>query len=173
MEGPRPTRCLAAALALVLMSGCASDLWLRDGRAVHRELDFSVALPPADEWERVQVEGAWLAYRHRSGAHMSLQTRCFRRYLNAQLRARHLLIGVAPRELLQSGPAAVGSVGGWTQVVAVGEDPVRVRLKTVTLLVEDCAYDWLLTARDDFDAREPGFDAWWQSFERAPAEGTS
>jgi hypothetical protein len=173
MEGPRPTRCLAAALALVLVNGCASDMQWRDGRAVHRELGFSVATPPGGAWERVAVEGAWLAYRHPAGAHMSLQTRCFRRYLNAQLRARHLLIGVAPRTLRQSGPVSVGPYGGWSQRVDVGEGPTPIRLKTLTLLIEDCAYDWLLTAHDDFDALEPVFDAWWQSFEREPAGGPS
>ena len=173
MEGTRPSRWLALVLLVGPLVGCAKDLLWRDGRAVHPELGFSVAAPADTQlWQPIVVDGSWLAYRHESGSHMSLQTRCFRRFLNAQLRARHLLIGVEPRELRQSGPVAVGAIGGWSQVVDVGgRAPVRV--KTVTLLVEECAYDWVLTSRDDFDALEPSFDAWWQSFARERDPGAS
>ncbi len=171
--GPRPIRCLAAALAFAVVWGCAGTPIVRDGRAYHPEAGFSVVAPPLGDWEPFRVDGAWLAYRSPSGAFMTLQTRCFRRYLNAQLRARHLLIGVSPRTVRQSGPVAVGPYGGWTQVVDVGEGEGALRLKTLTLLVEDCTYDFVLTARGDFAALEPAFDEWWQSFERVAARGAS
>ena len=176
MDGPRPSAWLALVLALAAIVGCASDRLWRDGRVVHRELGFSVAAVPGGDsgrWTQVSVDGSWLAYRHASGSHMSLQTRCFRRFLNAQLRARHLLIGVEPRTLRQSGPVAVGAFSGWSQIVDVGEGARPVRVKTLTLLVEDCAYDWVLTARGDFESLEPDFDAWWQSFARERAEDAS
>lgn len=176
MERPRSRRWLGWVLVFAVWGGCASDQLWRDGRVIHRKLGFSVAALPGGEegpWKLVSVDGSWLAYRHASGSHMSLQTRCFRRYLNAQLRARHLLIGVEPRTLRQSGPVAIGSFSGWSQVVDVGKGASPVRVKTLTLLVEDCAYDWVLTARDDFDTHEPTFDAWWQSFARELDEEAS
>ena len=79
--------------------------------------------------------------------------------------ARSLLIGVDQRVLRQSGPVAVGSLQGWSQVVDVEESGRVRRLKTVTLLAERCSYDFLLIAGDDFEGLEPGFDAWWGGFE--------
>jgi hypothetical protein len=43
-----------------------------------------------------------------------------------------------------------------------------VRVKTVTLVAGDCAFDWILAAREPIGSVEEAFDAWWQSFRLDP-----
>lgn len=164
-------RLLAAVAWLGLGLGCATDrVDLTGGRVGHARLGFSVAAAPSPAvWTPIDVKGAWLAHAHPGGALASLQTRCFDDRLSVQLRARHLLIGVRPRTLRQAGPVAARGLPGWSQVVDVGE-PAKLTLKTLTVLADACAIDWVLSVpHDDFAEREAEFDAWWATFERGPS----
>ena len=38
------------------------------------------------------------------------------------------------------------------------------RIKTVTLVLDDCSFDWILVAAGPFEAAEAAFDDWWASF---------
>jgi hypothetical protein len=96
---------------------------------------------------------------------MSAQSECGRKPPSPQVQARSLLIGVGTRVLRQSGPVAVGTTEGWSQVLDVEEEARVLRLKTVTLVTADCTVDFMLIAGDEFESVEPGFDRWWQSFE--------
>ena len=44
----------------------------------------------------------------------------------------------------------------------------------LVILAGGCTFDWVLATANDFEAAEPAFDAWWQSFQLGPryeAEG--
>jgi hypothetical protein len=159
-----------ALLGLGLFAGCAGDAALAGGRYVDPERRFAFSLPEPGEppWRRIEVERTLVAWTRVGGARMSAQAECGRRPPSPQVLARSLLIGVGPRVLRQSGPVAVGEIQGWSQVLDVQEGERVVRLKSVTLVAGECTLDFLLVAGDDFEAAEPGFDAWWQSLE-APA----
>ena len=169
-EGLLPT--LAGALLGVgLCGGCASDPALAGGRFVDPEHGFAfAALEPGEPpWHPARVDQTLVAYTRPGGARASAQSECGRTPPRPQVQARSLLIGVGPRVLRQSGPVAVGSTEGWSQVLDVEEGARVLRLKTVTLVTEACTVDFLLIAGDDFEDAERGFDAWWQSFEAVAA----
>ena len=79
--------------------------------------------------------------------------------------SRHLVMGLGERTLLAAGPLLVAGRGGWTQTVEFDRDGVPLRLKTVTLVVNDCTFDWILVASGPFEPAEQAFDAWWGSFQ--------
>jgi hypothetical protein len=147
------------------MLGCASGaLVVEDGRLRHARHGFSVALPERPPWERVSVDAA-AAFRTEGATRMSLQSRCGSPVADPRIMARHLVIGLPERTQRQSGPVSVGSWSGWFQVFDTLHDGVAVRVKTVTLVIERCTFDWILSARSGFEAAQLSFDAWWQSFE--------
>ena len=169
---------LAAALVGALLSiACASDLVLVDGRYVQRKygLSFAEPEPGTPPWRRVGLDDTLVAWERPGGARMTVQAECQRKPASPQVQARSLLIGVERKTLRQSGPVMIGPWPGWSQLFDVGEPEQPLHLKTVTVVAQDCTVDFLLLAGDDFDAAEPGFDAWWKSFERsgAPAETAS
>ena len=169
---------LAAALVGALLSvACASDLELVNGRYVHRKYGLSFAEPESGTppWQRVDIHDTLAAWERPGGARMTVQAECHRKPPSPQVQARSLLIGVEQKTLRQSGPVAVGPWPGWSQQFDLGEPPRALHLKTVTVVARDCTVDFLLMAGDDFQAAEPGFDAWWKSFEMsgAPEEAAS
>jgi hypothetical protein len=169
---------VAAALVGALLSvACASDLVLVNGRYVQRKygLSFAEPEPGTPPWKRVDLDDTLVAWERPSGARMTVQAECHRKPPSPQVQARSLVIGVERKSLLQSGPVAVGPWPAWSQEFDVGEPQRALHLKTVTVVAQDCTVDFLLMAGDDFEAAEPGFDAWWKSFEKigAPAETAS
>jgi hypothetical protein len=94
---------------------------------------------------------------------------------SAELMARLLVIGFRDRELVAAGPVSVDGRGGWEQAFDTSSEGSAVRVKTVTLVAGDCAFDWILAAREPVGSVEQAFDAWWQSFRLDPerwAEGS-
>jgi hypothetical protein len=45
-----------------------------------------------------------------------------------------------------------------------------VRLKTVTRVIGECSYDWILIAPGGFEGPETVFDRWWRSFRSSAGE---
>ena len=133
------------------------------------------------DWKRVHVEGSVLAYRRSTldapPVRMSLSSRCKGPLAEPELLARHLRIGIPEHVLRQSEAVDAGTLVGWQQVFDATQGGAVVRVKTVTLVGEPCAFDWVLTAKngEGFEEAEPVFDAWWRSLELpgASAEGGS
>jgi len=174
-------------LALVVwggISGCSASLMTPDdGRLRHRELGYRIDLPGDPEsasWERVDVEGADVAWALQEGAaaahggtQISLSSSCRKTAAKAAVLARQLALGTQQGEQFASEPVALGATEGWSHTFEAVEEGVALRVKTVTLMSGGCVYDWVLVtpASDAFVRTEPVFDAWWRSFEppRAPA----
>jgi hypothetical protein len=161
---------LAICLVLAPAGGCAGPLseveggW-RDGRYA-----YTIGRPdgPGGAWERIEVEGAVLAFRRGAGETISMQARCGRPVASAELMARHLVIGLREREIVAAGPLVVDGRAGWAQSFDTRSEGVEVRVRTVTLVAGDCAFDWVLAARGPVEPAEAAFDAWWQTFRLDP-----
>ncbi|MGI9590903.1 MAG: hypothetical protein ACR2P8_06015 [Myxococcota bacterium] len=150
--------------ALLLSAGCATpSLSVTEQGFSHRRHDYTIGRAPAG-WERVDVDGAAIAYR-RAHNTMSLQSRCGKPVAKPQLMARHLVIRLPDRTVVSAGPVPVAGRSGWAQVFDTAEHEVSVRVKTVTLVAQDCTFDWVLASTADFEAAESEFDAWRESFQ--------
>ena len=78
--------------------------------------------------------------------------------------ARQLLIGIPERTLREGGPREIAGRSGWLQTFDARLDGRMVRIKTMTLVSGDCAYDLVLVAEGDSEPAERVFDAWVDSF---------
>ena len=176
----RPTWCrkwtvvLASAVSTVALGlACTGPLRETPEGFLHERHGYRVGAPPAADasWKRVRVDGSVLAYRRevvsQPPVRMTLSSRCRVPLAEPELLARHLRIGVAEHVVRQSEAVEASPLSGWQQVFDVTQDGAVVRVKTVTLVGDTCAYDWVLTARDGagFEEAEPTFDAWWRSLE--------
>jgi hypothetical protein len=167
MRGVRHAVWSLVALVAALASGCAGPLTRFEGGWRHARHGYTIERPDA-AWHRIDVTNAVLAFQRGPGEMLSMQTRCGRPVASAELMARHLVIGFRDRELVAAGPVAVDGRGGWAQVFDTGSEGLAVRVKTVTLVVGDCAFDWILAAHEPIGSVEQDFDAWWQSFRLDP-----
>ncbi len=153
-----------AALGLGVVSACASEV-ARDGSVYrHRSLGYTVAAPD-ERWSRIDVEGSVLAFRAPDGATMSMLTRCQKSGAVAAVLARQLLIGLGDRTLRQAGPVLIEGRNGWGQLLDVRNGTRTARLKTITVVVDQCVVDWVLVGTGDFEVAERSFDAWWSTFQ--------
>jgi hypothetical protein len=158
-----------AGLLAVLCAGaaCASLVAETERGYRHRKHGYRIGAPggPGGPWTRVEVEDAALAFRRRGPDSLSLQSRCGKPVTDPQLMARHLRIGIPLSELIHSGPVEVDGRSGWTQTFDTVHDDVDVRVKTITLVVGRCSFDWVLASAGSFATVEAAFDAWWGSFQ--------
>lgn len=154
----------AGLLALLPVGGCASPALVREGEQLrHARHGYRIAAPPP-AWQPIDVDDADLAFRGPRGETMALLSQCGRPQADAAIMARQLVIGLGEWRLRQGGPAAIDGRSGWEQVFDARTPQGIVRVKTVTLVEGRCSFDWLLIVRGDFDAAQPGFDAWRESF---------
>jgi hypothetical protein len=162
-------------LVILQTSACASDPVFEDGRYRHRRHHYSIAAPAGEDpaWQRVEVEGAVLAFQGPGGATMSLLERCGRSSADPRILARQLLIGLEGRALVAEGPIGEGEGGaeGWIQRVEATAGGKVVRLKTVTRVSGACSYDWILVSPGEIEGLEAVFDGWWMSFRSSAAGG--
>jgi len=158
------------ALVVALAPGCAGSLTKTDDGWRHARHGYTIARPDGADgsWYRIDVEGAVLAFQRSPGEMVSMQARCGRPVASAELMARHLVIGFRDRKLVSSRPVVVDGRGGWAQVFDTAGEERTVRVKTVTLVVGDCAFDWILAVQGPIGSVEPSFDTWWQSFRLDP-----
>jgi hypothetical protein len=84
--------------------------------------------------------------------------------------ATQLLIGLEGRTLLSEGPVGAGETPGWMQRIDAVQDGAAIRLKTVTRVIGQCGYDWILIAPGEFEEHEAVFDRWWESFRSSTPE---
>lgn len=160
------------------INGCGAPLMTPDdGRLRHRELGYRIDLPadlPGASWQRVDVEGADVAWALEEGTatasgatHISLSSSCRKTAAKAAVLARQLALGTQQGDRLASEAVALGAAEGWSQSFEAVEEGVALRVKTVTLMSGGCVYDWVLVtpASDAFARIDPVFDAWWRSFE--------
>ncbi|MEM7411938.1 MAG: hypothetical protein AAF430_17040 [Myxococcota bacterium] len=171
----------SVALAGALGLSCSGPLRETPEGFLHERHGYRVGAPPAADatWKRVRVDGSVLAYRREAAAsqppvRMTLSSRCGVPLAEPELLARHLRIGVPEHVVRQNEAVEASPLPGWQQVFDVTQDGAVVRVKTVTLVGDRCAYDWVLTARDGagFEEAEPTFDAWWRSLE-VPSVGVA
>ena len=156
----------AGLLAILLVgTGCAGGIARTNEGYRPRGHGYTIAAPngPGAPWKRVDVDGARLTFRPPGPESLSLLSRCGRPVAAPQLMARHLLIGLGEREFVSSAPLEVAGHSGWSQVFETTREGVRVRVKTVTLVVGRCAFDWVLASAGSFETAEAAFDAWWES----------
>jgi hypothetical protein len=157
-----------ALLAVSALWGCAAaPLVAIDGGFRHAQHGYRIGLPPSASapWERVEVEGSDLAYRRPGPIWMTLSSRCHVPISRPQILARHLRLGIPEHTVRQSGAVEANGLSGWQQVFDATPDDTLVRIKTVTFVANDCAFDAVLSARDEagFEEAEPAFDAWWST----------
>jgi hypothetical protein len=168
------------ALLCACLLACAGDLVEiggendRGGTLESRKLGFRISNlavqgevgDPAPE--RIDLEGADLAYRDAAGSVFSLGTRCRNTRAPIAILARHLTIGTPREAILAAGPVELKGDPGWVQTFDSHEASVSLRIKAVTLAGGRCVYDWMLVSpgAEPFARAEPLFDGWWQSFER-------
>jgi hypothetical protein len=153
-------------LVIFQMSACASDLVFEKGRYRHRHRHYSIARPGGEEslWQPVRVEGTVLAFQGPARDTMSLLENCESPGAEPRLLARQLLIGLDEWNLLDEGPVGEGESPGWIQRLEATADGEAFQLKTVTRIVGQCSYDWILIVRGGLEGPEAVFDRWWRSF---------
>jgi len=163
------------ALSLLWLGlACASSHLVATGAGYRNtQQNYSIGAPggPGPPWQRTHIDGAWIAFRRPGPQTISMQSRCGRPVAHPAIMARSLLLGVRERDLLQAGPVVVAGRTGWSQTFDTRTDGVVVRVKTVTVVIERCTYDWMLAAVGEFGAVERVFDAWWGTFHLDPAAG--
>jgi hypothetical protein len=157
-----------------LWSCAASPLAPVDGGFVDARHGYRIGVPPAAEppWRAEKVSGSLLGYERPGPIRMTFSSRCGVPLTRPQLLARHLRIGIPAHVVRAEGPVALGAIEGWQQVFDADAERGAVRIKTVTLTGNGCAFDWVLIAREavDFEPAERDFDAWWQTFALEPAQ---
>jgi hypothetical protein len=153
-------------LGILQTSACASDLVFEDGRHRHRLRHYSIANPGGEgsAWRRVEVDGAELAFQGPDRATMSLIEQCGRSRAEPRVLARQLWIGLEGRTLVDEGPVGADGSRGWIQRLDATANGETVRLKTVTRLIGECSYDWILVVPSGLEGPETAFDQWWKSF---------
>ena len=166
---PRCACRAALGLALLLPSACVRDLVAEAGGWRSTRDGYRIG-EPGEGWERFDLEGAALAFRHGKSETISLQTRCGRPVASPEIMARHLMIGIPERTLRQAGPFQVAGRSGWTQIWDARLEERTVRVQTVTLVTTDCAYDFLVVAAGEPEMAQRDFVAWVESFALAGAD---
>jgi hypothetical protein len=166
-------RLLLGLIAGWLATGCASDLVRTEDGYQHRRHRYTVGVPgvPGPAWEEIEIEGAWIAFRRPGPQTLSLQSRCGRPVAHPAVMARSLVLGIRDRRLRQAGPIVVAGRNGWSQTFDTASEGVVLRVKTVTVVIDGCTFDWTLAAIGDFAAAERAFDAWWGTFRLGPPKG--
>jgi hypothetical protein len=159
-----------ALLAVFFVVGCASNLIRTETGFRNPRHGYSIGIPggPGAEWERIEIEGAWVAFRRPGSETMSLQSRCGKPVAHPAIMARNLVVGIGEREILQAGPAIVAGTNGWIQTFETRPGDVTIRVTTVTAVIDDCSFDWTLATRGESPRASHAFEVWWGTFERDP-----
>jgi hypothetical protein len=158
-------------LAPALWCCASSPLDPFDGGFRNARHGYWIGTPPASDpaWKRDEVEGSLLAYR-RGAIRMTFSSRCPEVLARPEFLARHLRIGIPANVVREAGPVELAGLEGWQQVFDADTGGGAVRVKTVTIVANGCALDWVLIGREPagFEEAEHEFDAWWQTLAVVP-----
>lgn len=163
-------RAFAAAVtvgAALQTPACASDWVAASGRLRHPEWTVSLADAAAlgPGWERIEVEGAELAYRGPDGAVMSYLRECgSARERSPRLEARQLLLGLEARDVREEGALELAGAPAWRQRVAARDEDRAAYLTTVTRVAGACREDFVLATPEPSEAAAAVFGRWWRSY---------
>jgi len=157
-------------LAVFFFVGCANDLVRTETGYRNPRHGYSIGVPdgPGAPWERIEIEGAWIAFRRPGPETLSLQSRCGKPVAHPAIMARNLVVGVGGRELVQAGPIIVAGTNGWIQTFHMQPGGVTIRVTTVTAVIDECSFDWGLATRGESPNANHAFEAWLGSFELDP-----
>jgi hypothetical protein len=143
-------------------SACASDLVETPDGYLHARQGWRIEAPRGD-WTRVRVEGAELAFRDPSGAWLSLALRCGIARAEPRVLVRRLATGLPARTLVREGEVHVDGRPGWSQTWRTRLGDVERELDAVSVVADDCVYDWVLVSAPR-PALDESFERWWRSF---------
>jgi hypothetical protein len=165
-RGARPAHLLVAA-CLVATAGCATTS-IAEGR-YRSPKGYRVAVP-ARGWTLVNEDGVDLILRYdASPAEMLVNASCdgVHRSRSSEILARHLLMGLRHRTVLEKGEVAIDGRAAM-HVVLEGEDAderAPVRVDAYVLKGDRCVYDFLYAApAAAFDAGRDDFRRLLESF---------
>jgi hypothetical protein len=162
-------------LAPALWCCASSPLDPFDGGFRNARHGYWIGTPPGSDppWESDEVEGSLLAFRRPPGFRMTFSSRCRETLARPEFLARHLRIGIPANVVRESGPVELSGLAGWEQVFDADTGGGAVRVKTVTIVANGCALDWVLIGRETggFDEAERDFDAWWRTLAVTPQSG--
>jgi hypothetical protein len=166
----RSSERVVALLAVLLVAGCASNVKRTPTGYRHARHHYAIGVPdgPGPAWRRIEIEGAWIAFRRPGPETISLQSRCGKPVARPAVMARNLVVGVGERELVQAGPVIVGGTNGWIQTFDTRSGDVTVRVTTVTAVIEGCTFDWTLATVGASPQATHAFEAWWGTFALDP-----
>ena len=164
--------------ALALWACAGSPLDPIDGGWRNARHGYWIGNPPASDppWEPEEVEGSLLSFQRPGAAiRMTFSSRCGVPLPAPQFLARHLRIGIPANVVRESGPVQIGALAGWQQVFDADAEHGAVRVKTVTVVANGCALDWVLIGREagGFEDAVHDFDAWWGTLAVKPMPGTA
>lgn len=161
---------LAAGMVAAALAGCAGT-GIHDG-VFHSRHGYRVALP-GPEW-RVDADErrADLALRHREApAAMAATASCDSQVVrrSPELLARHLLMGLRDRTVIERDEASVNGSRARHEVVEgrMRQSDERVRVESYVIRGERCLYDLLyVAAPESFEAERPAFHRFVDTFAR-------
>jgi hypothetical protein len=153
----------AAAMAA---AGCRSPVVKQGELYRHRELGYGIGPPPGPDgyWSHASLTRTDLGFRGSGGETVSLSTRCGQPTAEPAILARHLRFGLSDYRLRRSGEVRVSGMPAWMQILEVSSGSASVGVKTVTLVLKECIFDFVLAARTRFEEAERAFDGWLETF---------
>lgn len=159
-------------VALALLSpalGCSHESW--DGHVYHAgRASFRVGEVPSS-WDRVDVEGAMLAFHDRdTGGSANVYARCGQDGDDVPLSAltKHLLIGFTDREYKEEKVIPFDGREALHTIVFAKLDGVPMALSIYVLKKDGCVYDLVwVSPPDRFESGTAKFDAFVSGFSTA------
>jgi hypothetical protein len=130
------------------------------------------SLPP--EWQRIRVEDANLAFKHRDGGAIICNAICGQSRIEdvpLDVLLNHALFGVEEKKEIEREELKLDSRGALRAHVVGTVDGAPIELELVVLKKDNCTFDFQLVASiDDFPARRGDFERFYKAFHKLPAE---
>jgi hypothetical protein len=150
-----------AGWALVIASACASS----------QPLTGYLIGAPESGWQRLEVEGGDVAYKHRDGGTIYANRMCKDvEDVSLDVLTNHLFFDMEIDREVQREEITLAGRGALRTHVLAELDGVPVELVVVVMKKDGCTYDMALVAdRNTFEAREPDFNRFLETFQETSA----